>query len=264
MKNNSFFDRLWFERLCGVEAIAVAVLLVSGQSVTAHPALETKASGLRTFYADDRAGNNQVTVFSESTLEDFTGVCNRVSGQCEIDPKKIPSLKGKFSIRAADLQTGIDLRDRHMIGPDWLDAAQYPEVSIQIDTAEEIVKTSANSAKLMLVGTCKLRGTTKNVRIPATLTYLDESPETMRRVKGDLLRIRSEFDLRLADYGISGPAGSDFIGLKVSETVKIRVTVFGSTERPADPLKVDRPEGTAKRNPAPPAERPAPPPSSTP
>ncbi|MEK6675025.1 MAG: YceI family protein, partial [Planctomycetota bacterium] len=111
---------------------------VAGQSSTS---LETKAAGPKTFYADDRAGNNQVTVFSESNLEDFTGVCNRVAGQCSFDPQKVESFSGRFSVRIEDLKTGMDLRDQHMVGPDWLDAAHFPEVVVQIDTVDEVKKT---------------------------------------------------------------------------------------------------------------------------
>ncbi len=219
-------------------------------------ALKTKASGERTFYSDYRAGNSQVTVFSESTLEDFTCVCNKVAGRCVVDPQRVESFSGGFSIRVEHLETGLDLRDQHMMGPDWLDAARYPEITVQVERVEEVRATAPTSASVVLVGTCELHGRTQNVRIPAVLTYLDETPETMRRVKGDLISIRAEFEVRLADYGLTGPPGSDWIGMKVAEVVKIKVTVFGSTERPADPLKVDRPERAAKNPPPPPPERP--------
>jgi len=240
-------------RVAGLTAVLLAAdmrqCMAAAQQSTA---LETTAFGRKTFYADDRGGNNQVTVFSESTLEDFTCVCNRVLGECELDPKKLESFSGRFSVRVKDLKTGMDLRDQHMVGPDWLDAAQFPEVSIQIDKVDEVKKTAPTSASLVFVGTCSLRGKTQPVRIPATLTYLDETPETMRRVKGDLLRLRASFDLSLAEYGITGPAGSDFIGLKVADTLKIKVTVFGSTERPPDPLKADLPDTPSNRPPPPP------------
>jgi polyisoprenoid-binding protein YceI len=241
--------------VCSMACTAVS----AGSEPTTTTALETKASGPTTFYCDDRAGNNQVTVFSESTLEDFTSVCNRVAGKCVLDPKRVESFSGRFSIRAEDLKTGMDLRDHHLVGPDWLDAAQYPEIVVQIDKVEEVRKTAATTASLVLVGTCSLHGKNQPVRIPANLTYLDETPETMRRVKGDLLRIRANFDVKLADYGLTGPPGSDWIGLKVAETVRIKVTVFGSTERPADPLKVDRPESPGE-GPPPSVPRPPPPP----
>lgn len=236
-----------------VSAINSFVPLAFSEDKQPASALKTKASGEKTFYSDYRAGNSQVTVFSESTLEDFTCVCNKVAGQCAVDPQRVESFKGRFSIRVADLETGLDLRDQHMVGPDWLDSARYPEITVQVDHVEEIKSSGPTSASLVLVGTCNLHGKTQDVRIPAVLTYLDETPETMRRVKGDLIRIRAEFNVKLADYGLTGPPGSDWIGLKVAEVVKIKVTVFGSTERPADPLKVDRPDAAAKSASPPPA-----------
>ena len=46
--------------------------------------------------------------------------------------------------------------------------------------------------------------------------------------------------MKLSDYGITGPAGSDMIGLKVSDVQAVKVTVFGSTEPPAAQLKPDQ------------------------
>lgn len=245
-------------RPAGVTVLVCAIaVFIDRAAALQSTALQTKAASQKAFYCDDRAGNNQVTVFSESTLEDFTGVCNRVSGQCAFDPRKVETLSGKFAIRVEDLKTGIDLRDHHMVGPDWLDAAHNPEISVRIDRVEEVKKTAPNSATLTLVGTCNIHGKAQPVRIPANLTYLDETPETMRRVKGDLLRIRANFDIKLADYSITGPPGSDFIGMKVAEMVKVKVTIVGSTEKPADPLKADRPDSTAERVPAGRPERPA-------
>lgn len=217
-------------------------------------ALEVKASGPKTFYADNRAGNNQVSIFSQATLEDFTVVCNQVTGQCRIDPKNLETLTGRFSLRVEDMRSGIDLRDTHLRGPEWFDAKRFPDVVVDITKVEEVKKADANTATLKLIGTCTMHGQTKPVSIPATLTYLDETPVTMKRVKGDLLRIRAEFDVKLSDYGITGPPGSDTIGLKVADKQVIKVTVFGSTEPPAPPLRVDtQPTTTAPAKPKPPA-----------
>jgi len=248
---------------CLVGAGIVTAGHVSGSQPSAKStALETKAAGEKRFYCDDRAGNNQVTVLSESTLEDFTCVCNRVAGECAIDPTRVESFSGRFSIRADELKSGLELRDQHMVAADWLNTAEHPEITIAIDEVDEVNRTAPTTASLVLVGTCQIRGTTKAVRIPASLTYLDETPETMRRVKGDLLRIRANFPIKLSDYGVTGPAGSDFIGLKVADTINVKVTVFGSTERPPDPLKADKPEESTKRTPPPPPRPPSKPTSS--
>jgi polyisoprenoid-binding protein YceI len=232
--------------LCAAVWLAAAA---AGESV----ALDVKASGRKTMYIDDRAGNNQVSVLSESTLEDFTVVCNQVKGKCELDPKDLATLRGRFSLRVEHLRTGIELRDEHLRGPDWMDAKNHPEVTIDVTSVEDIRTTSANEAALTLVGTCTIKGKSNEVRLPAALTYLDESPVTQRRVKGDLLRLRSEFSIMLSDYGVTGPPGSDFIGLKVADTMQIKVSVFGTTDVPPGTIQADdRPAPTDGARPPPP------------
>ena len=227
-------------------SILATVLLPAGAGAQGT-ALEVKASGTKTFYANSRAGNNQVTFFSESTLEDFTGVCNRVGGDCQLDPKNLETFKGRFFVRVEDMRTGIDLRDKELRDADWLDAEKNPLIVIQFTSAEDVKKVAPDAASMTLVGTCSLHGETRDVRIPCTLRYLDETPTTMRRVKGDLIRLRAKFVVKLADYAIAGPKASDVLGLKVSNDIEVRVTVFGSTERPPDPLKGDTAEADPKR-----------------
>lgn len=229
-------------RWCAVVVGCLGAAVAAGQSADTKTALDVKGRGPKTFYADSRVGNNQVTFFSESTLEDFTGVCNQVAGQCELDPAHVEAFRGRFSLKVEDMTTGIALRDEHMRGPQWLDAEKHAQIVIEIEKAEDVKKTAADTVSLTLVGACALHGKKQAVRIPATLRYLDETPETMRRVKGDLIRIRAAWELKLSDFGVTGPPGSDVIGLKVSDTIRLKVTVFGSTEKPPEALQADQPE----------------------
>jgi polyisoprenoid-binding protein YceI len=218
---------------------ALAASLLVAPAALAQSALDVKASSEQTFYADKRAGNNQVTFESQSTIEDFTGICNEVGGQCKLNPKNIEGINGRFTVQVADLRTGIELRDEHLRSADWMHAEKHPALVVEIKSAESVQKKAAETAALTLVAVCTIKGVTKDVKIPATLTYLDESPQTQKRVKGDLLRIRAEWDVKLSDYGITGPPGSDTIGLKVSDTIVVKVSVYCSTEKPAPDLKAD-------------------------
>jgi polyisoprenoid-binding protein YceI len=241
----------------GVLGLFVAVA-ASGQVAEKKSGteLDVKAKGLKTFYVDDRAGANQVSIFSESTLEDFTIVCNKVSGQCSLDPHDIETMKGEFFLRVDDLKTGIALRDHHLQGPDWLDATNYPKVVIKIDRVEDVKRTEPNSASMVMISKCTFHGVTGDLRIPCTVTYLDESPKTMERVKGDLIRLRASMEIKLSAHNVLGPkGGTNIIGLKVADAMPVKVTIFGSTERPPEPLKADTGE---------PATRPADLPASQP
>ncbi len=238
-------------------AVALTALLAARPAAAQPAALDVKASGEKTFYVNSRAGNSQITIFSESTLEDFTTVCNQVGGQWQVDPKNLASLRGRYALRVEDLRTGIDLRDHDLKGPDWFDAAKYPEIVVEITKAEDVKKVNANTATLKLVGTCGIHGKTNPVSIPCTLAYLDESPLTKKLVNGDVIRLRAEFEFKLSDYGITGPAGSDTIGIKVADVQAVKVTVFGATERPPEPLRPDtQPAATSPAKPPPPPPRP--------
>lgn len=239
--------------LFGLAATLAAGIAFGQDASKSKTALEVKATGVKTLYVDDQAGSNQVSFSSQAPIEDFTGVCNKVRGQCTIDPQSVESFAGKFSIRVEDMKTGIDLRDTHMRSEDWLDATKYPEITIEIASVEGVKKTGLNTASLMLVGTCSIRGKTNPVRIPATMSYLDESPKTQQKVKGDLIRLRAEFRVNMSDYGVTGPKGSETVGLKVSDQIELKVAIYGSTQPPPKPLEADRP-GTATQpnQPAPP------------
>jgi polyisoprenoid-binding protein YceI len=214
-----------------------------------------EARGLRTFYVDNQVGANQVSFTSQAPLEDFTGVCNRVNGEWQFDPKAVEQFSGRFSIRVEDMGTGLELRDTHMRGPDWLNAAEYPEITVEIVSVEDVKKIDATNVSLTLVGTCTLHGKSAPARIPATLAYLQETPTTQRRVKGDLLRVRAQFTVKLSDHGVTGPKASDTLGLTVADEIEIRAAVFGSTEPPPKPLVADKPAGMERPGkPAPPEQ----------
>ncbi len=237
-------------------ALVVCVLIVTAGA--ARPALATaldvKAGGTKTFYVDERTGANQVVIFSQSTIEDFTSVINRVAGQFQVDPKNLEAIKGAFSARVNDIKTGIDLRDHDLYGPDWMDAAKYPLIEIKIDRAENVQKKTANSATLTALGTCTMHGFTHDMKISATVIYLDESPMTLQRAKGDLISVRADLQFKLSDYKITGPRTSQAIGLTVADVQPVKVSIFASSEPPPPPLDL---QGLAPSGPKPAGTQPA-------
>jgi polyisoprenoid-binding protein YceI len=216
-------------RLLGT-GVALALLAHADAQI----ALDVKGSGERTFYLDGRTGRNQITIFSRATLEDFTMVCNRISGECRLDSRNVESFRGRFVVRVDDLRTGIALRDEHLHGEEWLDAARYPDIVIEITKVKDARRTAPNAATATLLGTFSMHGRTQPVVIPATLAYLDESSETLKRAKGDLVRLRGEFQIKLSDFGVTGPPMSDFLGPRVANNLVIQFTVFGSTKKPPE------------------------------
>ena len=122
-----------------------------------------------------------------------------------------------------------------MRSEDWLNAAAHPDIKLTLDKVLEakLVKETAagKTFDARVSGNLDLHGVTRPVEVSARLSYLPESEKTKTRLPGNLLAVRAEFEVPLADHGITGPQGREIIGAKVGEVITIEVSlVAGSTE----------------------------------
>ncbi|PKL83266.1 MAG: hypothetical protein CVV24_05910 [Ignavibacteriae bacterium HGW-Ignavibacteriae-3] len=189
---------------------------------------KVKAGGNQTFYFEDKGGRNQATFFSTTPLEDINGTANGIGGSVTFDVANFAkSLKGTITIQVASMNSGIELRNRHLQSPNWLDAAKYPEISFQIKSVTELKQIADNRLGFKILGDFTLHGVTKEVTADADVTYLDESEQTQKRAPGDLLGVRAKFSINLSEYGVDNAV----IGNKVSEKIEVGVNLVGSNKK---------------------------------
>ena len=187
------------------------------------------------FYVADPMGRNAVTFKSEAPLEDILGTSNELTGYVVFDPNQ-PSkgARGQLTVPVASLRTGIPMRDEHLRGADWLDAAAQPDIRFVIDNVKDVrvVKATggARTFDLKLAGSLSIHGHTRRIEVPARVTYLVESEQTRMRVPGNLIAGRTSFDVSLKDFEVRGMQGA--VGPKVSETITIDVSFFASDKLP--------------------------------
>ena len=189
------------------------------------------------FYVADPMGRNQVTFTSEAPLEDIVGTTNQISGYLVFNPENPRNgVRGFFRVPVKGLDTGIPLRDEHLQSDMWLNAEKYSDITFTIESAKDIHLTKYSDGyqtyMVTLIGTFSIHEHTRLMRIPARLTFLRESNKTRTKMAGNLLGVRAEFNVALADFGITGPAGMDLVGTKVGETVGIEVSAFASDMKP--------------------------------
>jgi len=192
----------------------------------------------KVFYVSDPMQRNQVTFESIAPLEDIVGTTNAIHGYAVFNPSAgRRGVRGKFVVPVKTLNTGIPLRDEHLKSGMWLDAENYPDLTFKVDEVRNArqVKWSSEfqTYNMTLVGPFTIHGVTKEVEIPARVTYLRESEKTRQKMPGNLLAIRAEFDLELEDFNINGPPGQDLIGSKVGESVTVEVSLFASDQKPS-------------------------------
>ncbi len=189
------------------------------------------------FYIADAMGRNQVTFTSEAPLEDIVGTTNQIVGYLVFDPGNPRNgVRGFFKVPVNGLDTGIPLRDEHLQSDMWLDADRYPDITFTIESARKIKRTKFSAGyqtyTMTLGGSFSVHGRTRQVNIPARITFMRESDKTRMKMPGNLLGVRAQFNLALADFDITGPDGMDLIGSKVGEAVNIEVSAFASDVKP--------------------------------
>jgi polyisoprenoid-binding protein YceI len=181
------------------------------------------------FHVSDPMGRNSVSFTSEAPLEDIVGTSREISGYLVFDPQNpTHDSHGELRVPVASLNTGIPLRDEHLQGKDWLDADGYPDIVLVIDKVADIkvIEKTADyqTYDLNIQGELTIHGHTQKVKIPGRLTYLMASDKTRQVMPGDLLAARADFDVALADFGVTGPRGAGIVGSKVGESISINVS----------------------------------------
>lgn len=208
-----------------------------GGKVGAIPVNPCHAKAGTVFYIDDPKGRNSATFTSEAPLEDIVGTTRKISGYIVFDPadpKK--GGVGVISVSVASLDTGIPLRDEHLRSPGWLDAARYPLMTYHINGTRDVKEVSRTddhqTYNVTLVGKFDFHGQSKDLEVPARITYMRESEMTRQKAPGDLLAGRASFEIQLSEFGVTGPKGMEIIGAKVSNSPKVSVTFVASSKKP--------------------------------
>ncbi|MEO0417034.1 MAG: YceI family protein [Verrucomicrobiota bacterium] len=138
------------------------------------------------------------------------GRFNDFSGSFSGDPKDASTFSFEFEVKAESIDTGIEKRDAHLIGPDFFSAKEHPTISFKSSSVE-----AADNGKFLLKGDITLLGKTKPIE--AAFEYFGEGTgvkgtpvaggEAVFTVK------RSDFGM---DYGVPG------IGDEVTITVSLQ------------------------------------------
>ena len=108
--------------------------------------------------------DHSVAAFSirHMMVADVHGQFNRIAGTISFDPGHINDSKVEVTFDASSIITGIQKRDEHLKSADFLDTANYPEVSFKSSRIESI---SGNRAKV--TGNLTLHGVMKQVTLGA-------------------------------------------------------------------------------------------------
>jgi polyisoprenoid-binding protein YceI len=181
------------------------------------------------FDLKDPKGVNNIVFKLDAPLESINGTANGITGTVLIDPAQPEVVEGKIVVDTKSLVVPNSVMQEHMLGADWLDAETHPEITFEVKEVLNPNKTSDTEGTADVKGIFTLKGISKEITAPAKVTYLpgrlaDRSGGTM---EGDLIVIRTNFQINRGDFGIKAGENLD----KVSDTIDISLSIAGSAPK---------------------------------
>ena len=174
----------------------------------------------------DTKGVNNVSFKTEAPVETIKGNATGISGKVTFDPANPGAVRGKIVLATSSLHVPNPRMNEHLHGGQWLDAAKFPEISFEALSAKDI-KTEGNVTTANIVGKMTIKGTTHDVTLPVTMSYLKDKLKQRSGVDGDLLVLRSTFIVKRSDYGINPGQLLN----KVSNDIQLVLGIAGSSPR---------------------------------
>lgn len=188
----------------------------------------------QTFSVDTKDARNQAQFISDAPFEKINGLVSGLDATVMINPSDVTQKPmGKVKVAIKDIKTGIDLRDEHLRSEMWLNAEKYPYAEFQLTGIKNPSSKTLNDGqkvKVTLLGKFSVHGVTKDIEVPASLTYFNESDRTKAKVPGNLLVANADFNIKLSDFGVKIP---DMVVGKVSDEVQISINFVASDKNAA-------------------------------
>src|SRR5687767_9168842 len=178
----------------------------------------------QTFDFKDPKGVNNVIFKTDAILESINGAASGVSGTVTFDPQNPGATKGKIAVAANSLTVPNKTMNEHLHGPMWLDVQKYPEITFELKEMKN-VKTQGDTTTADATGTFTMRGLSKEITTPVKLTYLPgKLSARVPNMKGDLLVVRTNFEVKRSDFKINPGSGND----KVSDEINLSLSIAGA------------------------------------
>ena len=182
-----------------------------------------------TFDFKDSKGVNNVVFELEAPVESIKGTAKGISGSVTVDPANLADVKGRIIVATNSLVVPNPLMRAHLLSNDWLSAKSNPEISFEIKKVSDVERKGANVSEVQVTGVFTLNGISKEITADARVNYM---PGKLRdfskgKLQGDLLVIRSEFEIKRSDFGIRP---GEFLD-KVSNEIDLSLSIAGAAAK---------------------------------
>lgn len=182
----------------------------------------TQAHGA-SFDFKDPKGVNNVAFSMDAPLEYISGTANGISGTVDFDPEHPEKTKGTITLDTTTLMVANSMMREHMFGGNWMDVENHPTITFTAKKLKDVTKEGSKYSGTAK-GSITVKGTTKEMELPITLTYLPgKLGDRNQGMQGDILVIRSDFTILRSEFGINSGQAED----KVADEVELKLSIAG-------------------------------------
>lgn len=151
---------------------------------------------------------SEITFRATSRLMNAEGHFGRFSGDVVADPAGPTGARINLTIDAASLETGIEMRDKHLRSADFFDIERFPTIAFQS------VRVEAAGRRATVIGRLTLHGVTREIAVPVDV----QITETALVASGEFIVNRGEYAMNYNSF--LNPIGNE---VRVAFTFRARV-----------------------------------------
>jgi polyisoprenoid-binding protein YceI len=151
---------------------------------------------------------SEITFHATSRLMNADGHFARFSGEVLVDPAALTSARITLTVESASLDTGIEMRDRHLRSADFFDVRRFPAIAFQS------MRVESAGRRATVIGRLTLHGVTREVAVPVDVQIAD----TALVASGEFIVNRGEYAMNYNSY--LNPIGNE---VRVAFTFRARV-----------------------------------------
>ena len=139
------------------------------------------------------------------------GQFQKISGTVAYDPRDVAKTSIDVSIDAASVDTRVDMRDRDLRSPNFLDVQKFPVITFKSTRVE-----AAGPGQLKVTGDLTIHGVTKEVVLD-----LDGPSAPITAMGGLRMGASATTKINRKDFGVNGAA--TMVGDDISITLDVEV-----------------------------------------
>ena len=201
----------------GIFTVTTVLIFISVKNL---PAMEFDFRPLASLC---RVEVNLSTGFGSGSIK---GTFGQMIGKLNFYPEFPEKTNGKIALSTRSLRFSYPKVAYKAHAPEWLNSAQYPQISFDLESLKNI-SWHGKELRSEALGILKIKGIKKSIQIPLSTHYFRKERRKYEGKNGDLLRLEGLVKIPRSEIGLSP---GELIN-EVEDEITVRISITGASVR---------------------------------